>query len=234
MKVVRGVMRWSLASLVSVVLTLLLWTYLTQASHNFTDVPDSLGAFHSAVEWMKNRAITSGCTTTAYCPNDPLTRAQMALFMQRLGGDGLLTPKILHASGFLAAPAIAACPTTAHTPTFPQQAIIHSRVSTTSAGVHEHHSLTKVSTDGGRTWAATDSRPFSINGTGAGLFAHTTYFTTFDLSPGTSYMFGVEIGIMGSGVSAGRHVQVEIINRNPTTGMLQPVPPITEEQKRRP
>ena len=34
---------------------------------------------------MKNRGITLGCTATLYCPNDYVTRLQMAAFMYRLG-----------------------------------------------------------------------------------------------------------------------------------------------------
>jgi hypothetical protein len=48
----------------------------------FTDVP--LGAqFRDYVEALRNDAITSGCTTTTYCPDDPVTRAQMAVFVLR-------------------------------------------------------------------------------------------------------------------------------------------------------
>jgi len=51
----------------------------------FTDVDDS-SPFCVNVEWMKSRNITLGCTsTTLYCPNDPVTRLSMAVFMYRLG-----------------------------------------------------------------------------------------------------------------------------------------------------
>ena len=51
----------------------------------FTDVDDT-SAFCANVEWVKNRAITLGCTSaTSYCPSDPVTRLQMAAFMNRLG-----------------------------------------------------------------------------------------------------------------------------------------------------
>jgi len=38
----------------------------------------------SSVEWLKNRAVTLGCGGSLYCPNNNVTRIQMALFMQRL------------------------------------------------------------------------------------------------------------------------------------------------------
>jgi hypothetical protein len=54
----------------------------------FTDVDDTVvgASFCRYVEWLKNRAITLGCaSTTLYCPNDPVSRLQMAAFMNRLG-----------------------------------------------------------------------------------------------------------------------------------------------------
>ncbi|MGA7098158.1 MAG: S-layer homology domain-containing protein [Acidimicrobiia bacterium] len=56
------------------------------ASHQFTDVPDS-NVFHNSIGWMKDNGITVGCNppaNTKYCPNDPVTRGQMAAFMKRL------------------------------------------------------------------------------------------------------------------------------------------------------
>jgi hypothetical protein len=51
----------------------------------FIDVDDT-DAFCPNVEWLKNRRVTLGCTsTTAYCPGDPVTRLSMAAFLHRLG-----------------------------------------------------------------------------------------------------------------------------------------------------
>ena len=60
---------------------------------NFTDVTTA-DAFCPAVEWLKNRGVTTGCTATEYCPSLNVSRAQMALFMNRLGKA--LTPRVLH------------------------------------------------------------------------------------------------------------------------------------------
>jgi hypothetical protein len=50
----------------------------------FTDV-DSQSGFCKNVEWLKNRDITTGCSTsTLYCPNDNVTRIQMSAFLNRL------------------------------------------------------------------------------------------------------------------------------------------------------
>jgi hypothetical protein len=61
----------------------------------FTDV-DQASPFCPNVQWMKNRGVTIGCTTTTvYCPNDPTTRLQMAVFMNRLGNVLTETPTVV-------------------------------------------------------------------------------------------------------------------------------------------
>ena len=48
----------------------------------FTDVPSN----HPYFPWiqkMKQLGITSGCSLTTYCPSDPVTRGQMAVFIER-------------------------------------------------------------------------------------------------------------------------------------------------------
>jgi hypothetical protein len=49
----------------------------------FTDVPLD----HWAGAWIEQLAdegITSGCTASTYCPLTPVTRDQMAVFLQRI------------------------------------------------------------------------------------------------------------------------------------------------------
>ena len=51
----------------------------------FTDV-NSTSSFCTNVNWLKNRAITLGCTSaTLFCPADEVPRLQMAAFLNRLG-----------------------------------------------------------------------------------------------------------------------------------------------------
>lgn len=57
---------------------------LAAACAGFVDV-DSADWFCPSVSWMKSRGITLGCDASHYCPNDPVTRAQMAAFIYRLG-----------------------------------------------------------------------------------------------------------------------------------------------------
>lgn len=55
------------------------------ANASFTDVPAGPVAhpFFKYIQKMKELGITSGCTATQYCPDDPVTRGQMAVFMMR-------------------------------------------------------------------------------------------------------------------------------------------------------
>ena len=49
----------------------------------FDDIPQN-DPICSNAEWLKNRGVTLGCTPNFYCPLDNVSRAQMALFMNRL------------------------------------------------------------------------------------------------------------------------------------------------------
>jgi hypothetical protein len=52
----------------------------------------SVGSFFKYIQRMKMDNITSGCTTTTYCPDLNVTRDQMAVFMIRGGFNQLLPP----------------------------------------------------------------------------------------------------------------------------------------------
>jgi hypothetical protein len=47
----------------------------------FTDVPCAGGAFDPWIEELAGLGVTGGCGGGAYCPDDPVTRAQMAAFL---------------------------------------------------------------------------------------------------------------------------------------------------------
>ena len=46
---------------------------------------DDTSPFCPNVQWLKNREITTGCNVGLYCPDQPVTRAAMALFLRRFG-----------------------------------------------------------------------------------------------------------------------------------------------------
>jgi len=56
------------------------------ATHSFDDVPNT-NTFHDDITWLKDAAVTLGCNppdNDEFCPDDNVTRAQMAAFMKRL------------------------------------------------------------------------------------------------------------------------------------------------------
>lgn len=72
-----------------VVLAALLVPAGAWASHQFTDVPDS-NLFHDDIGWLADAGVTLGCnppTNDRFCPDDNVTRGQMAAFMHRLSDN---------------------------------------------------------------------------------------------------------------------------------------------------
>jgi hypothetical protein len=55
------------------------------AGDRFSDVPSS-HTFHDDIRWLADRGVTRGCNppaNTQFCPDDDVTRGQMAAFMRR-------------------------------------------------------------------------------------------------------------------------------------------------------
>jgi hypothetical protein len=195
----------------------------TSASHMFSDVPTA-AIYHAATEWLANRGVTLGCATGLYCPNEFVTRGQMALFMQRLGAA--LTPTLIAQTGGGAAdidalPIVCQTALSAYAPTFPQRAIARSSVSIQPAiGGLQFVANHMVSTDGGATW----SNPFfpnastvqsALSASGVDTLYHSS---SLDLNPGMTYLFGVRLQRAAAGTDNiggyGCQLTVEIVNRN--------------------
>ncbi|MPZ53263.1 MAG: hypothetical protein GEU79_11115 [Acidimicrobiia bacterium] len=68
------------------ILALLTIPTLVWASHQFTDVPDE-HLFHDDISWLADAGVTFGCNppdNDRFCPDDGVTRGEMAAFMRRL------------------------------------------------------------------------------------------------------------------------------------------------------
>lgn len=52
------------------------------AGQLFEDVPPT-HLFYRFIQKMRDLVVTSGCTTTRYCPDDPNTRGQISVFLLR-------------------------------------------------------------------------------------------------------------------------------------------------------
>ena len=88
----------TIALVAGVVMAFLSPVAVTAAGGTFTD--DDNSVFEMDIEWMADNGLTNGCNPPAndqFCPDDPVTRGQMAAFMTRtLGltdgaGDDLFT-----------------------------------------------------------------------------------------------------------------------------------------------
>jgi|FLYL01.1.fsa_nt_gi hypothetical protein len=86
---IRVPKRWAKGALIALVTALVVAPVTAIASHSFTDVPDT-NTFHADIEWLKDAGVTKGCnppSNTQFCPDDPVTRGQMAAFMHRLADN---------------------------------------------------------------------------------------------------------------------------------------------------
>ena len=57
----------------------------------FTDEPATDTSYFKYIQKLKDIGITAGCTATTYCPNDLVTRGQMAIFLVWAGFNDLLS-----------------------------------------------------------------------------------------------------------------------------------------------
>lgn len=82
-------LRWLVAGALVLVVMAPIAVY---AAGTFVDDDNSI--FENDIEWMADNAITFGCNPPAndrYCPNDNVTRGQMAAFMHRLADSHAVT-----------------------------------------------------------------------------------------------------------------------------------------------
>jgi hypothetical protein len=66
------------------------------AAHRFADVPTG-HTFHADIDALVTAGITAGCGGANYCPDDLVTRGQMAAFMNRLGALAPGRPPVVNA-----------------------------------------------------------------------------------------------------------------------------------------
>jgi hypothetical protein len=193
----------------------------------FTDVP-AADPFCPNVEWILNRGITTGCTATTYCPTNPVTRLQMAAFLNRMGRA--LTPEDVTPG--VTAPTAATSPAgnpvlcqTADYPVtgYPRRAIVAGSavLSGPSASIDVRAAIA-YSTNGGTTWTAIpNSDQYVVLTPGLTPVDRSTLspFGAVNLNVGQNVRFGVQLGqFAGSGtITAACNTQVQIWNRNGTS-----------------
>jgi hypothetical protein len=197
-------------------------------SHRFSDVPTS-ATYHDAVSWLAARSISLGCGAGLYCPEELVTRGQMALFMHRLGGA--LTPTVvatheIRTEALMLENRPVICVTPAdYVPPYPQWAIVRGHVSISMAIVTGAYATYVASVthqwDGG-AWSPLPEVFGMTQGIPVGREnpMAVTHTMLFELAPGRAYRFGIVLGRMspyaGTGQPAGYRcsVHAEIRNRN--------------------
>lgn len=197
---------------------------LAQNCANFGDVSAS-SPFCQSVEWVKNRAVTLGCGDGSnYCPNDAVSRLQMAIFLHRLGTA--LTPVDLPAVGGNAGvqtpganPVV--CATADYTVFgFPRRAYANAMATffAPSASIDVLAAIA-YSTNAGASWTPvgnSDQYTTLYGGATPPDQATLAPFGSVDLAVGQTVRFGVQLGqIAGGGtVNVACSTRVQIANRN--------------------
>ena len=200
----------------------------------FTDVDDS-SPFCANVVWLKNRAVTAGCTATTYCPAESVNRLAMAAFMNRLG-DKLSPVKLFSdqnpgpitiqngSYGFV-------CPSAPYTPPFEQTATVHANAWGLVSGAVGWAADIWYSIDGGATFAFITNFIPQFSAPTAGMTSGAA-FATINLVPGKTYIFATLIRKApdapngpGNFTDLACHQMVEIMNRSTAAPPPPPPPP---------
>jgi len=206
----------------------------------FTDVLAS-DSFCQNTEWLRNRAVTLGCTATTYCPNDAVTRAAMALFMNRLGRA--LTPEILYNQvananpitlpGEPPQPPQMNCFTADSTiATYPRQVLVSAALSgLADSNDVAWRAFALMSSDGGATWTLLNgaSTVALRAGSGPGAWSTASVNERANLAPNLAYRFVIgtrrdDLGAatIGNFVAFRCHIAATIYNRNGTSSPFDP------------
>jgi hypothetical protein len=196
---------------------------LAQSCAGFTDVSAADMVVCPAVQWVRNRSITLGCGTgTTYCPNDPVTRAAMALFMNRLGVA--LSPQLALAEASLGAvdpdlsPVLCQTAVTAAA-TYPRQAIVSTAfagLATADAGFSVQP---QASTDGGTSWTPLGAVAIGESVVGA-AWGNAGAVGTMQIPAGQTVRFAVRVSRAGGGgdfSQARCQVLANVMNANGTS-----------------
>ena len=162
----------------------------------FTDV-DSTSAFCPNVEWIKNRGVTTGCTSsTLYCPTDSVSRLAMAAFMNRLGTA--LTPAMLRVDAAPGPVVLDSTPVVCQTADFsatgfPRRVYVDLVFAGTAASAIDVGADLVQSVDGGTSWT-----PLTAQGSRgyvpAAAWGNLSNLAHLDVAVGQSVRFGARIG----------------------------------------
>lgn len=165
----------------------------------FDDVLSTDG-FCPNVEWLKNRRVTLGCEAGRYCPEQPVSRLQMAAFMNRLGTA--LTPLVVRTSATSGALDLDLAPVVCQTAPqaiadFPRRALIDGSFSGRANTGIDIEVRVVWSSDGGATWEGS-SNVRSATFVAAAQWSSASDLASLDLDVGTAVRFGVQVTRIGA------------------------------------
>lgn len=202
---------------------------LAQNCTVFTDVL-ATDPFCPNVEWLRNRAITLGCSATAYCPTDPVSRLAMAAFMNRLGTA--LTPVFVRKrepgpapKNFSTQQILCASDPIAVTG-YPRTALVRGLANLyTPDNSMDIKAFVVLSTDNGATWVApltNDGTAYAMLQTGLTPPADVSLYpmTAIDLNVNVTYRFALAVErTAGTGAVANSYCEnlIQVLNRNGTS-----------------
>ena len=194
-----------------------------------TDIPSDASSCAS-VDWLRNRHITLGCTGTTFCPNDSVTRAQMAIFMNRLGVA--LSPNTLSEAmdlGSRVVPEVGSiallCQTDFVDPApYRRAALVSGRVNGLADAAVSWRASLFYSVDGGATWLQTPTNVGLRVYAEGGEWTNSSPDTVFQLARDLEYTFAIGInrddvisGLTGNFSQAHCDLTARVVNRNGTT-----------------
>ena len=169
----------------------------------FDDV-DAASAFCPNVEWIRNRAVTLGCSATQFCPDGAVSRLSLAAFVNRLGSA--LTPVELRTETAPGAidldGAAVVCQTgDAAAKTFPRHAQVDAVLAMSASADTGVGAELVMSGDGGASWTpivAAAHRGYAP----ADRWGTLSTLGAVDVDAGASVRFGMRLsrgGLPGSG-----------------------------------
>jgi hypothetical protein len=161
----------------------------------FSDVPGG-ATYCNSVQWLNNRGITLGCTANQYCPNDSVTRAQMALFLNRLGN--VMEPLVGELQGNSGALNLDSSPIVCQTgaiaaASYPRITTVNWAFSGQSTDAVQFDGRLVASVNGGATWLVLDSQFMRGSSEVTATWVPLAGNNTYPLAAGASVQFGLRL-----------------------------------------
>lgn len=184
----------------------------------FSDVQDT-DITCSSIEWIRNRGVTVGCGGGMYCPGQVVSRASMALFLNRLGTA--LTPQLAFVEDSLGSIDIETAPMLCATDPvaavgYPRQALVSASFGGLASGELGYALRPMLSSDGG-SWSPLGTVAIRESVSGA-AWTQSGVAWVASIPAGASVQFALDVGRESGSAdfSQGRcQLVANVMNANP-------------------